>query len=78
MGEANACQDLKADIDRIQTEIEQLWLAISAGGGDSARYRALRAEIAEKRERYARECGELPQGESSTLPRSVTADWSAG
>lgn len=73
---AGGCAELKAEIDRMQGEFEQLWLSISAGTGDRARYRTLRGEIAEMRDRYGRECGELQ--ESSTLPRSVTADWRAG
>lgn len=53
-------------------------MAISAGGGDSARYRVLRGELTDKRIQYNRECGHLTEGENSALPRSVTADWRAG
>ena len=71
-----SCAELKAEIDRKQSEVEQMWLSISTGGGDKARYRNLRDEVAQLRVRYRQECGELT--ESSSLPRSITADWHSG
>lgn len=72
------CAALKTEIDGLQGEFEKVWMAISAGGGDSARYRVLREQLTEKRIQYNRECGHLKEAESSSLPRSVTADWRAG
>ena len=67
------CAELKTEIDSLQKEFEQTWMAISAGGGDPQRYRQLRQELQDKRIAYNRDCGGLV--EDSTLPRSVTADW---
>ncbi|MEA2622501.1 MAG: hypothetical protein QOH61_1411 [Chloroflexota bacterium] len=72
------CAALKSEIDSLQKEFEQVWMAISAGGGDPARYRVLREQLGEKRIKYNRECGHLTEAETSTLPKSVTADWRAG
>jgi hypothetical protein len=74
----DACAELKSRIDTLQKEFEQVWLAISAGGGDPARYRVVRQELGDLRIQYNRECGHLKEGENSALPRSVTADWRAG
>ena len=74
---SDRCAELKAEIDALQKEFEQTWLAISAGGGDAQRYRALRQELQDKRLTYNRECGS-GLVEDSTLPRSVTADWRGG
>ena len=74
----DSCATLKSEIDGLQKEFEQVWMAISAGGGDPARYRVLRQDLTEKRIQYNRECGNLIEAETSTLPRSVTADWRAG
>ncbi len=74
---SNRCDELKAEIDKLQTEFEQTWLAISAGGGDPAKFRVLRAELTDKRVAFNRECG-TGIVQDSTLPRSVTADWRAG
>ena len=74
---ADRCDQLKAEIDALQTEFEQTWMQISAGGGDPAKYRTLRADLQEKRVAFNRECGTGLSSES-TLPRSVTADWRAG
>lgn len=71
-----SCAERKAEIDVLQAEFEQLWMAISAGGGDSARYRTLRLELGDKRIAYNRDCGNLI--EDTSLPRSVTADWKHG
>ena len=68
------CAQLKAEIDDLQKEFEQTWLAISSGGGDPGRYRQLRHELQEKRIEFNRECG-TGLVEDSTLPRNVTADW---
>jgi hypothetical protein len=70
------CAELKAEIDDLQKEFEQTWLAISSGGGDPARYRHLRQDLQDKRIAYNRDCGGLV--EESSLPRSVTADWRGG
>jgi capsule polysaccharide export protein KpsE/RkpR len=74
---ADRCAEMKAEIDSLQKDFEQTWLAISAGGGDPARYRVLRQELQDKRIAYNRECGS-GLVEDSTLPRSVTADWRGG
>jgi hypothetical protein len=73
---ADPCTQRKVEIDRLQSEFEQLWLAISGGGGDPARYRELRGELGDKRIAYNRDCGQLI--EDTSLPRSVTADWKHG
>jgi hypothetical protein len=71
---ADRCTELKAEIDNLQKEFEQIWLTISAGVGDPAKYRQLRHELQEKRIEYNRDCG-TGLVEDSTLPRSVTSDW---
>jgi hypothetical protein len=68
------CAALKAEIDELQAEFEKTWLAISAGGGDAAKYRELRGTLQEKRIEYNRVCG-TGVVQDSSLPRSVTADW---
>lgn len=68
------CAELKAEIDNLQKEFEQTWMAISSGGGDPQKYRSLRHELQEKRIAYNRDCG-TGLVEDSSLPRSVTADW---
>ena len=74
---SDGCADLKAEIDSLQKEFEQTWMAISAGGGDAAKYRQLRQELQDKRIAYNRDCGS-GLVEDSSLPRSVTADWRGG
>lgn len=74
---ADRCAQLKAEIDALQKEFEQTWLAISAGGGDPQKYRQLRQDLQDKRVEFNRECG-TGLVEESSLPRSVTADWRAG
>ncbi|MEX2548001.1 MAG: hypothetical protein WD830_09475 [Chloroflexota bacterium] len=74
---ADRCTQLAAEIDALQTEFEQTWLQISAGGGDPAKYRVLRQDLQEKRIAFNRECG-TGLVQDSTLPRSVTADWRGG
>jgi hypothetical protein len=74
---ADRCAQMKAEIDELQTEFEKTWLAISAGGGDPTKYRAIRQELQDKRVAFNRECGTGIVSDS-TLPRSVTADWRAG
>jgi hypothetical protein len=71
------CAQLKEEIDNLQKEFEQTWLAISSGGGDPQMYRQLRQELQDKRIEFNRNCGG-GLTENSTLPRSVTADWRAG
>ena len=68
------CAALKAEIDVLQAEFEKTWLAISAGGGDPAKYRELRGTLQEKRIEFNRVCG-TGVVQDSSLPRSVTADW---
>jgi hypothetical protein len=75
---ADPCAALKAEIDGLQAEFEKVWMAISGGGGDAARYRTLREQLTEKRIQFNRECGHLTEAEGSSLPRSVTADWRGG
>jgi hypothetical protein len=77
MSEGEGCQEARERIASAQQEFEQLWLAISSGqGGDRARFRELRGQLAVMRQEYRDQCGELV--ETSDLPRSVTADWRAG
>jgi hypothetical protein len=71
------CAELKTEIDNLQKEFEQTWLAISSGGGDSTKYRQLRQDLQDKRIAYNRDCGS-GLVEDSSLPRSVTADWRGG
>jgi hypothetical protein len=73
---AAGCDELKARIDSMQSEFEQVWLAISTGSGDKARYHQLREQLQDLRIKFRRECGDLT--ETTNLPRSVTADWRAG
>ena len=68
------CAALKAEIDELQAEFEKTWMAISAGGGDPAKYRQLRGTLQEKRIEFNRVCG-TGVVQDSSLPRSVTADW---
>ena len=71
------CAELKTQIDDLQKQFEQTWMAISAGGGDAQKYRQLRQELQDKRIQFNRECG-TDLIEESSLPRSVTADWRGG
>lgn len=70
------CEALRATIDELQKEFEGLWVAVSAGGAPSARYREIRRQIDQLRAQYAAECG--PPSEESSLPRHITSDWRAG
>lgn len=70
------CEILAAEIARLQSEFEILWLAVSRGGTATPRYRELRHILDEMRARYASECG--APSESSDLPRSIASDWRAG
>jgi hypothetical protein len=74
---ADRCAEMKAQIEDLQKEFEQTWMAISAGGGDPQKYRQLRQELQDKRIAYNRDCG-TGLVEDSSLPRSVTADWHGG
>jgi len=67
------CQALQAEIETLQAEFEGLWIRVSQGGAGGGRYRELRHILDGLRARYASECGALI--ESSSLPRSITADW---
>lgn len=72
-GEAE-CQEKLATIQERQAELDKLWLQMSGGDTSGAqRYRELRRTLDELRAEYRRTCGELT--DSSTLPRSVLADW---
>jgi hypothetical protein len=68
------CAALKAEIDELQAEFEKTWMAISAGGGDPAKYREIRSSLQDKRIEFNRVCG-TGVVQDSSLPRSVTADW---
>ena len=70
------CTALQAEITALQTEFEALWLKMSGGGGNPARYRELRHILDQKRADFQKTCG--APSESTTLPRSITADWSGG
>jgi hypothetical protein len=70
------CEALQAEISTLQAEFESLWIRVSQGGPGGARYRELRHILDDLRARFAAECGTLI--ETSTLPRSISADWRAG
>jgi hypothetical protein len=70
------CEALRAEIDTLQAEFEGLWIQVSQGGAGGARYRELRRILDGLRAKYTSECG--ANVESSSLPRSITADWHAG
>ena len=70
------CAALQAEINTFQTEFDGLWMKMSTGQGNPARYRELRHILDQKRADFLKHCGE--PSETSTLPRSITADWSAG
>lgn len=70
------CQAKQAEIDTLQAEFEGLWIKVSQGGEGGQRYRELRHILDDLRKAYKETCGEPT--ESTTLPRSITADWRAG
>ena len=70
------CEVLQAQIDTLQAEFEGLWIKVSQGGAGGERYRELRHILDALRKQYKETCGE-PR-ETTTLPRSITADWRAG
>lgn len=70
------CEALQAEINTLQAEFEGLWIKVSQGGPGGARYRELRHILDDLRARFLKECG--TPSESSTLPRSISADWRAG
>jgi hypothetical protein len=70
------CEAMQAQIDTLQAEFEGLWIKVSQGAGGGQRYRELRHILDDLRKEYRATCGE-PR-ESTTLPRSITADWRAG
>jgi hypothetical protein len=72
-GTATDCEAKQAEIDTLQAEFESLWIKVSQGGAGGARYRELRHILDDLRKQYKETCGE-PK-ESTTLPRSITADW---
>ncbi len=68
------CEKKLAEIQERQSEFDKLWLRMSSGDTSGAsRYRELRHTLDELRAEYRQTCGEL--NESSTLPKSVLADW---
>ncbi len=70
------CEAKQAEIDTLQAEFENLWIKVSQGGAGGERYRELRHVLVDLRKQFKERCGE-PK-ESSTLSRSITADWRAG
>ena len=70
------CEALQAEINTLQAEFEGLWIKVSQGGPGGARYRELRHILDDLRARFTAECG--APSETSTLPRSISADWRAG
>jgi len=77
MAETNSdCAAMQAEINTLQTEFDGLWMKMSVGQGNPARYRELRHILDAKRAEFAQKCG--APSETTTLPRSITADWSAG
>lgn len=70
------CEALQAEINTLQAEFEGLWIKVSQGGPGGERYRELRHILDDLRARFLAECGK--PSESSTLPRSIAADWRAG
>lgn len=77
MAETNPdCAAMQAEINALQTEFDGLWMKMSVGQGDAARYRELRHILDAKRAEFAQKCG--APSESTSLPRSITADWRAG
>jgi hypothetical protein len=74
MAETNPdCAAMQAEINELQTEFDGLWIKMSTGGGDPTRYRQLRHILDDKRAEFQKKCG--APSESTTLPRSITADW---
>jgi hypothetical protein len=67
------CAAMQAEINELQTEFDGLWIKMSTGGGNAARYRELRHILDQKRADFAQKCG--APSETTTLPRSITADW---
>lgn len=70
------CAALQAEINTLQAEFDGLWMKMSVGQGNAARYRELRHILEDLRKAYVTKCGE--PSETTSLPRSITADWSAG
>jgi hypothetical protein len=67
------CAAMQAEINELQTEFDGLWIKMSTGGGNPARYRELRHILDAKRAEFQQKCG--APSETTTLPRSITADW---
>lgn len=74
--ETSACAALRTEIDTLNKEFEQLWLAVSRGATPTPRYREVRRTLADLRAKYAADCGE--PSETSELPRHIVSDWRAG
>jgi hypothetical protein len=67
------CAAMQAEITELQTEFDGIWMKMSTGGGNPVRYRELRHILDQKRAEFATKCG--APSETTTLPRSITADW---
>ena len=68
------CERKLVEINERQAEFDALWIKMSSGDtSGAARYRELRHVLEDLRSEYRNACGELK--ESSSLPRSVLADW---
>ena len=70
------CAALQAEINTLQDEFDGLWMKMSTGQGNATRYRELRHILDALRKDYVTKCG--APSETTSLPRSITADWSAG
>lgn len=70
------CQALREQIDTLNKEFEETWLAVSRGATPTPRYRELRRILADLRAEYAGKCG--APSETSALPRHIVSDWRAG
>ena len=76
MAENPDCAALQAELNTLQAEVDGLWVKMSTGAGNPARYRELRHILEGLRKDFVTKCGE--PSETTSLPRSITADWSAG
>lgn len=74
--ETPECAELRTQIDALNKEFEETWLAVSRGALPTPRYRELRRLLDELRAKYAEACG--APSETSALPRSIVSDWRAG
>ncbi len=70
------CKTLREQIDTLNAEFEETWIAVSKGGTPTPRYRELRRLLADLRAEYATKCG--APSETSSLPPHMVSDWRAG